>query len=187
MKGDFAPRKKAILGGLILLLLADVALAMYSWQLASAPQITPGQRERQALQLKLLQADIDRAQKIRADIPNIQKDCEQFEQSFFAASTGYSSVTSELSQIARKSGIRIDDTTFKQKEIESRKMTELVMEVVVSGDYKSVIQFLNGLQRSKNVYAVDALVLASETGNKQSPTGAIKVAVHLRTYFRTAA
>jgi Tfp pilus assembly protein PilO len=186
MAGDFGARKQVILGGLIVLLLADVALAAYSWQLASAPQTSQAQRLQEARQLKLLQADIDRAQKIRMDIPNIQKDCEQFEHSLFPASAGYSSVTSELGEIARKSGVRLEDMTSKQVEIESRKMTEVTMDATVGGDYKKVIEFLNGVQRSKNVYSIDALTLASENAS-QNPGGPIKVAVHLRTYFRTAA
>jgi len=49
-----------------------------------------------------------------------------------------------------------------------------------------VIGFLNGLQRSANLYAVDALTLGSENSNQVS-SNVIKVALHLRTYFRTAA
>jgi hypothetical protein len=65
-------------------------------------------------------------------------------------------------------------------------MTEVVMDATISGDYKSVIQFLNGVQRSNSLYEIDALTLASENAN-QGPAGAIKVAVHLKTYFRTTA
>jgi len=49
-----------------------------------------------------------------------------------------------------------------------------------------VIQFLNGVQRSPNLYAVDALTLATENAN-QAASGAIKVTLHLKTYFRSAA
>ena len=49
-----------------------------------------------------------------------------------------------------------------------------------------LIGFLNGLQRSANLYAVDSLTLASEKPT-QASTNVIKVALHLKTYFRTAA
>jgi Tfp pilus assembly protein PilO len=186
MLADFASRKQLIVGGVILLVLADVVLGGYSWELSSAPQNPQQQFAHQASQLKMLQADIERAQKIRNDIPNIQKDCDAFEKSLFPASSGYSSVTSELGNIAKKAGIQLEDMTFKQVEIDSRKMTEVVMDATIIGDYKSVIQFLNGVQRSNSMYEVDALTLASENGN-QGPASAIKVAVHLKTYFRTAA
>jgi hypothetical protein len=65
-------------------------------------------------------------------------------------------------------------------------MTEVSIDATVNGDYKSVIGFLNGLQRSANLFEVDALTLASEN-SPQAPPNAIKVALHLKTYFRTAA
>jgi len=63
-------------------------------------------------------------------------------------------------------------------------MTEVAIDATVTGDYKSVVGFLNGLQRSSNLYQVDSLSLASENAN-QASANVIKVALHLRTYFRT--
>jgi Tfp pilus assembly protein PilO len=186
MQRDFTLRRQIILGGVLLLVLADVALAAYSWQLASAPR-APG--EELAAQVKvhaLLKESIDRAQKIRDSIPAIQKDCDRFEQSLSPASSGYSAVRSELGAVARKSGIQLDDLSFKQTEIANRGMTEVAIDVTVNGNYKNVIGFLNGLQRSPNLYEVDALTLASENAN-QASANIIKVALHLKTYFRTAA
>lgn len=179
MRRDFAVRKNVILGGAILLVLADVALAAYSWQLASAPQAPP-----QSLQLKLLQKDIETAQKIREEMPKTSADCEKFEKSLFPASSGYSTVSSELGGLAKKSGIRLEDLSFKSTDIPNRKLSEVAADLTVAGDYKSVIQFLNGVQRSTQ-YEVDSLALAAENAN-QPAANIIKVAVHLKTYFRVA-
>jgi type IV pilus assembly protein PilO len=186
MRRDFTLRKRIILTGVGLLVLADVALAVYSWELSSAPQAPQQQLAVETKQHNLLKADIKRAQDIRDNIPAIQKDCDHFEQSLFPASSGYSAVRSELGVTARKSGIQLEDLSFKQTEIANRGMTEVTIDATVNGDYKSVIGFLNGLQRSANLYAVDALTLASENAN-QASANVIKVALHLRTYFRTAA
>jgi len=186
MSRDFTIRKQAIIAGVLLLVLADVALAAYSWRLASAPH---SPREQLSLEMKqhdLLKADIKRAQDIRDKIPAIQKNFDQFEYSLFPASSGYSAVRSEVGAIARKSGIQLDDLSFKPTEIANRGMTEVAIDATVNGDYKSVIGFLNGLQRSANRYAVDSLTLASENAN-QGSANVIKVALHLKTYFRTAA
>lgn len=185
MRREFTFRKQAIIAGVILLILADAALAAYSWQLASAPQ---SPREQLSLEMKqhdLLKADIKRAQDIRDRIPAIQKNFDQFEHSLFPASAGYSNVRSELGDIARKSGIHLEDLSFRQSEIPSRGMTQVTMDVTIAGDYRNVIQFLNGVQRSPNLYEVDALTLATENAN-QGPSGIIKVTLHLKTYFRTA-
>lgn len=183
MRRDFTLRKRVILGGVTLLVIADISLAAYSWQLSSAPQALP---QAQMMQHDLLKADIKRAQEIRDDIPKTQKDCDRFEQSLFPASSGYSAVRAELGSIARKSGSRLENIAFKQTDIANRGITEVAIDATVNGDYKSVIGFLNGLQRSLSLYAVDSLTLAKETSN-QSSANIIKVALHLKTYFRTAA
>ena len=185
MRHDFTFRKQAIVAGVVLLVLADLALAAYSWQLASAPQ---SPREQYSLEMKqhdLLKADIKRAQDIRDRIPAIQKNFDQIENSLFPASAGYSKVRSELGDIGRKSGIQLEDLSFRPSKIPSRGMTQVMVDATVVGDYKSVMLFLNGVQRSPNLYEVDALALATENAN-QGASGAIKVTVHLKTYFRTA-
>src|SRR5437016_6799212 len=107
MRRDFTARKRVILGGLSLLVLADVALAAYSWQLSLAPR-GPQHRVQEITQQDLLRADIRRAQAIRDNIPAIQKDCEGFEQSLFPASSGYSSVRAELGSHVRNCRSRLE-------------------------------------------------------------------------------
>lgn len=184
MRRDFTLRKRTILGGVILLILADVALAAYSWRLSSAPRAPREQLAVETTQHNLLKADIKRAQDIRENIPAIQKDCDLFEQSLFPASSGYSSIRSELGATAKKNGIRLDDFASKETKIANRGMTEVAIDATVDGDYKSVVGFLNGLQRSSNLYQVDSLSLATENAN-QASANVIKVALHLKTYFRT--
>jgi len=186
MRRDFTVRKRTILGGLALFIVADVALAAYSLQLSSAPRTPEKVFKQQELMLKVRQADIKDAQKIRSDMPKTQQECDKFEASLFPASSGYSSITAELDGIAKKAGIRLEDVTFKQTQIANRGLTEVGIDVTVTGNYKSVIAFLNGVQRSANVYQVDSLALAGENANL-APANAIKVALHLKTYLRTAA
>ena len=186
MRRDFTLRKRTILGGVILLVLADVALAAYSWRLSSAPRAPREQLAAETTQHSILKADIKRAQDIRENIPAIQKDCDLFEQSLFPASSHNSSIRSELDAIAKKNGIQLEDQSFKETKIANRGMTEVAIDATVSGDYKSVVGFLNGLQRSSNLYQVDSLSLATENANLASPN-VIKVALHLKTYFRTGA
>jgi Tfp pilus assembly protein PilO len=186
MSRDFTWRRRIILVGVVLLVLADIGLAAYSWRLASTPHAPEKQLAVETKQRDLLRADIKRAQQIRDNVPATQKDCDRFEQSLFPASSGYSAVISELGDTARKSGIQIEDLTHKQTEISNRGMTEVSIDATVNGNYKNVVGFLNGLQRSANLYSVDSLTLASENTN-QASANIIKVTLHLRTYFRTAA
>jgi Pilus assembly protein, PilO len=186
MPRDFTARKRAILGALTCLVAADLALAAYSWQWASEPLTTEEQFSTQEMKLMKLDAAIARAQRIQEDMPATQRECEKFEGLLLPASTGYSSVTSELGQIAKKSGVSQEGTSFKPTPIPERGLTEVVMESTIEGDYKNVILFLNGLQRAANIYEVESLTLAPPSGNK-GLANVIRVGLHLKTYFRTAA
>src|SRR5438046_9746758 len=79
MRRDFTLRKRTILGGVILLVLADVALDAYSWQLSSAPRAPRAQLGIEPTQHNICKADIKRAQDLREHIPAIQKDRSEFE------------------------------------------------------------------------------------------------------------
>jgi Tfp pilus assembly protein PilO len=182
MRREFKFEKRAILVGVAALVIADVALAAYGWKLAAAPR-----SEQDVVILTrnrdLLRADIKRAQDIRQKIPAIQKDCDQFEHSLFPEGTGYSSVTAELDSIASKSGLQLENKALRQKEVKGRGLTELDMDATVSGSYVGVVRFLNALQRSSNVYAVEGLTAKSEF-EQQGGRGGVRVTLHIKTYFR---
>ncbi|HKN74003.1 MAG TPA: type 4a pilus biogenesis protein PilO [Candidatus Acidoferrum sp.] len=186
MHRDFTLQKRAILIMLGLLLAADLGLAIYSWRLSSSPQTSQKEFDDEDTKLKLLRGDIHSAQLIKDDMPATRADCEKFEKSLPVESTSSSTVTSELDEVAKKSGLRIDTLTNRPKEIPNRGMIEMTIEATVSGDYGSVVRFLNGLQRSQRFYVVDGLVLATDS-QTQAATGLIRVALHVRTYFRGGA
>jgi len=71
MRRDFTLRKRIILSGVIVLVLTDVALAAYTWELSSAPHAPQQQVAVETKQHDLLKADIRRAQDIRNNIPAI--------------------------------------------------------------------------------------------------------------------
>ena len=187
MARDFTTRKRAILGGVICLVAADLALAAYSYQFTSQPLIAGPEIARREDNLKKLKASVARAEQIREDMPNTQRDCEKFEHMLLPASTGYSSLSAELSEIARKSGVSVQGVGFKTTPVPSRGLTEVAMESTIEGDYKNVILFLNGLQRSANIYEVESLALAPQKDTLKGPANVIKVGLHLKTYFRAGA
>jgi Tfp pilus assembly protein PilO len=185
MRHDFKLKKRLIVMLLVLLIVADVALGVYAWNLASA------QSPQQDLALltrnrELLKKDIQRANEIRGRIPAIQKDCDAFEHSLFPETTGYSTVTAELSTLAAKSGLRLESRTFNPRVVKGRdNLTELFIDAQVIGDYRGVVRFLNELQRSGNFYAVEGLS-ARSAAQAQGPR-ALQVSMHIKTYFRAVA
>src|SRR6266478_37369 len=101
------------------------------------------------------------------------------------AASSPSSVSAELGELAAKAGLRLDSRSFKPKAVKGHDLTELAIDAQVIGDYRGVVRFLNGLQRSKNFYAVEGLSARSFT-QKQGARGALQVTVHIKTYFRAA-
>jgi Tfp pilus assembly protein PilO len=181
MRHDFKLERRLIIFGLVLLVVADIALAFYGWNLsAGRPQDELAVLTRNR---DLLRADITRAQEIRKKIPAIQEDCDQFEQSLYPASKGYSSVSAELDSIANKAGLSLESSGFRQSEIKGRDLQQVEIEAVVDGSYSQVVHFLNGLQRSPNVYAVEAL--DAKADSVQGSNGRVRVQLHIKTYFRT--
>ena len=119
MSGKWQSWKKWTGVALGLLLLADIALAGYLWQLnRQGPEELRAQRDRLATQAKLLKADVARGEKIRASLPQVKKSCDAFyNQSFLDRITGYSDIETDLDSIAAKAGVKTSGFSFKQKEV----------------------------------------------------------------------
>jgi Tfp pilus assembly protein PilO len=185
MKLDFRRKKTIIVAGLVLLIGADAAMSVYS-VVASSSRSPQQEIAGQNAQLKLLQADVERARSIKKDTPAAKRDCDEFENSLPPAGTGYSAVSSELAEIGRKAGLKISSLSFHQRDIEGRGVAEVAVDATVAGDYKSVVRFLNGLQRSENYYSVDNLALTGESAGG-APSGTLKVDVHMKAYLKAGA
>jgi hypothetical protein len=162
------------------LLAVDLALASFLWQASrEGPEVMRVRRDHLAAQAKLLRADVDRGDRVRASLPQAGKDCDSFyHQTFLDASTGYSRIAADLGGIASRAGVRTSGFAFKQKEIKDRGVTEISIGTSVEADYPAVIQFINGLERSKNFYLLDGLHLTAATA------GGIRLQLELHTYFR---
>ena len=184
MKIEFPLQKKIVIAGLLVLIVADALLALYAMQ--SATRFSRSGLAGQKTQIKLLKADIKRARAIQQSIPQTKADCERFENSLYASSAGYSAVTEELTGFAKQAGLQTVSLAFHPKEIPGRNVVELGLDATVNGDYKGIVRFLNGLQRSKNFYIIDTLTVAAEP-TAQAGAGPLRVALSLRSYFKNAA
>jgi Type II secretion system (T2SS), protein M subtype b len=167
--------------GLAILLFADVALGVFLWQNSrQSAESRRTDRERVALKAKLMNGDVKRAEEIRAALPQVGKDCSAFyEKTFPSATTGYSDIESDLDSIASHAGLKTSGVSFKPTELKDRGVTQLEITTQVSGDYPSIIKFINGLEVSKNFYLLNDLSLDSAS------TGGIRLQLKLHTYFRT--
>jgi hypothetical protein len=182
MSRDFTFKKRAITGGVALLIVADVALAAYSWHLSNSPNTSPQQLADENRKLKLFQADVATAEKSAANFPQTVKDCDKFESNLPQAASASSTIDGELDDVSKKAGVQLTDIKFTDKQVEGRNITQREMDASISGDYTSVVRFLNGLQKALNHYVVDSLDLGTES----SSPNLIRVKLHMRTFYRTA-
>lgn len=180
MRREFKIQKAAILLVVGALIIADAVLAVYSWNRTSSQS---AQQELATLQrnINIVRADNNRARQIQQEIPAVQKDCDQFEISLFTASSYYSSVNSELSQIAAKAGLRLEGRNFASGEVKGHPLKVVHIDTSVNGNYRAIVNFLNGLQRSPNMYAIESLSVHS---NQNQGGGMLHVGIHIKTYFR---
>jgi type IV pilus assembly protein PilO len=187
MTRDFRRERSIILAALAILLLADISMAVYSIAMANAKLSPQQELAEQTAQLKLLKADVERAQAIQKDMPNTKADCDRFESSLPSGSSGYSAISGEIADLGRQAGLQMASLGFHPKELPGKGMTEVALEVSVAGDYQAIVRFMNGMQRSKNHYVVESLSLATDSVAGQATHGAVKVNFHLTSYFRGAA
>jgi len=183
MKFSFKVQKHTALVVLALVLVADLALFVYSVQMSTATKSPQQELIEQRAQLKILKADVKRARDIQADMPSIKADCERFEKSLVQSSQGYSAISAELTDQARQTDVILDSVGFKPKQLAGHGITEVEVEATVTGEYRSVVRFLNALQRSNNYYVLQGLSLASGQPSRGA-TGNLRVALHVKSYFK---
>ena len=173
--------KRWVSTAVVVVLLLDGVLFAINWR---SGQMAPQNQRDEAAKLKrqadLLTADITRAEALRRHLPDVRKNCAKFySEQFLAVASGYSSVVSDLGELAGHAGLKTSGVSFRQKAVEKRGVVEVEISAAVEGDYPSLIHFINGLERSTNFYLLNNLTLASAT------TGGIKLQLELRTYFRS--
>ena len=178
-------KRRLILAGLVILLACDLALGAYSWHTANTLRKPMAALFSDSRKLQLLRIDVDNADRIRHDLPTTVADCDRFEASLLSATTGNSAITAELDDLSKKAGLQIQSLAFHHKDLAARNLTEVELEISVNGTYANIVKFMNSLQRSKNPYAVDSVVLQS--GGQQGAPNELHIAMHMKTFFRTAA
>jgi Tfp pilus assembly protein PilO len=165
-----------------LVLVADLALAAANWQMAAGPRDPQDELHALRQQRALLAADVARAQKIRATLPEVERSSSAFfQQQIAPAQSGYSALMADLGTLARGTGVRASNITYRQGNPDQRGVVEVEIGASVSGEYPNIVRFINGLEHSETFYVLDGLTLGANT------SGGLGLNLRLRTYFRTAA
>lgn len=94
-------------------------------------------------------------------------------------STGYSQITSSLGTIAIRSGVRLSQIGYSQG-APGIDLTEISMDVGISGSYAQVMAFVNGVERDHLFFVVRALSFAGQQG------GTVSLRIRISTWMRRA-
>ncbi|HXU19648.1 MAG TPA: GspMb/PilO family protein [Verrucomicrobiae bacterium] len=180
--GHNSPSWKKWIGiALAVPLVLDLGLAVYLWQGGRGnPREIRAEAGRLATQAKLLRADVDRGEKIRASLPQVGKDADSFyKDSFLDTSSGYSRIESDLGAIAAQAGVRTSGFAFKQAKTKQPGVTQISVTTSLQADYPAIVKFINGIERSKNFYLLDQMQINSVS------TGGLNLQLELHAFFRT--
>jgi len=187
MNQPWSVLKKWITGAIVALFLLDFALVYISFQ--SSPEAVAAmrdQRDRLETQYKKLKGDVERGDRIKAAVSQGQKEYDSFyKTTFLSSQDGYSSIAADLTQLASKAGLRTVGIQFEQKEVKGRGVTDVGITESVEGNYSSIVQFVNGLERSKYFYLLKDLKLDLANGGQGVNNGMLRLHLELHTYFRT--
>jgi Tfp pilus assembly protein PilO len=92
----------------------------------------------------------------------------------------YSEVLAELGSVTKREGVRLTRVQYVQNGVlqGDDALTELRMDASVSGDYRSIVHFINAIERDKVFFVIYGINL---TGQQ---TGQVNLRLRLTTYLR---
>lgn len=93
----------------------------------------------------------------------------------------YSQVAGELGALARRQGVKLNGVQYSQAPVldgMAGALTEVRMDASLSGDYRPLVLFVNGLERDRMFFVIGAVVL---TGQQ---SGTVGLRMRLTTYLR---
>jgi type IV pilus assembly protein PilO len=187
MRRNFQRQKIFLLAALGVFLAADSAMLIYVCGWSTSAFFPHEELAAQLTRARLLRADVARARAIQTEMPATKADCERFEQSLPPARGFYTTINSDLVDLGRKAGLEIGSLGFHNTDLSAHGVTEIAIEAKVTGNYQSVVRFINAMQKSKSYYILDSLSLVKDGAGPVGAPGAVSVDLHLKSYFRGAA
>ena len=172
-------------GGVGLLILVNLYLMAqmaYAWQQAKSQGADA--LAAQQVQLKTAEIAARPLQGLDVKLSAASGNADRFYRDRLPVS--YSEVLAELGVLAKKQGVRLARVIYKEDPVagEGRsgeaagQLTQISMDATLSGDYRPLVLFVNGLERDKVFFLITGVTL---TGQQ---SGTVNLRVRLVTYRR---
>jgi Tfp pilus assembly protein PilO len=91
----------------------------------------------------------------------------------------YSSIATRIGELQVKSGVRLSRVQYTQGQAGSD-LTEISMDAGISGDYPSIMRFVNSLERDQTFFVIRAMALTGQQG------GLVNLRLRVSTWLRPA-
>jgi len=128
----------------------------------------------QLAELKLRNAPLRGLDK---SVEKTRKQMKQFFDDRIPAS--YSAIATSMTNLEVKSGVRLSRVQYTQGK-PTEYLTPISMNAAISGDYPSIMHFVNGIERAKTFYIIDEMTLTGEQN------GLVSLRIRVSTWLRPA-
>lgn len=164
------------LAGLVAFLILDLVLGI---RFAVAWHIAQGQPEEQLnnqrTEIKTLNLENAPLRGLDTKIDKSSKAIDEFYAKRIPPN--YSAIAAELGDLEVKNHVRLGTVRYTQAAA-IPSLTEVRMDASLSGDYPSIMKFINGVERDKIFFVIDALTFNGQQG------GMVSLRLRLSTYLR---
>lgn len=159
----------AVLAALNLTLLV---LLIFAWRQAKG--VPEEQLESDRTSFRVLTAQTAPLNGLEGKVQQAGRDID----SFYAhrIPPNYSTIASELGEVAIKSGVRLTRVQYTQQKA-TQGLAQIRMDAALSGEYTSIAKFVNGLERDKTFFVIESMALNGQQG------GVVNLRLRVSTYL----
>jgi type IV pilus assembly protein PilO len=164
----------ALLGLVNLYFLIHMGIA---WRQASGQDADAVAAQR--VQLKTAQIAAKPLQGLDVKLKNASSQADQF--SLERLPLNYSEVATEMGVLVKRSNVHLTRVQYAQSAVDgdaAGQLTQVMMDAGLSGDYRSLVTFINSLERDKVFFLISGVSL---TGQQ---TGQVNLRIRIVTYLR---
>lgn len=183
--------KRILRWSVLVCLLLDLAIGGFLLSPWSPSKAAGEQRLSElTIQYRQLEARVQALDRLQSRIRTSQEQIQKLQTASMPAEHEVSSVVlAEVHRIAQDSHVTAQGMSFKPDTKSREGLRKVQIQVLVTGDYDSVVQFINQIERSPIFFVIDGVSASAGRADSsgQVPEGSIRLLVSLETYVRVDA
>jgi type IV pilus assembly protein PilO len=175
LRGNLFSLLNLHIAGVALLLILNLVLAVrffLAWNTLRAS--SEEQLQQQQAAYRTLQIEMTPVRGLPQKVSLSSKQADEFFAARFPAN--YSTISAAVNDLAAKNSVRLTSLAYSPRPALPG-LAEVRMDASLSGEYASLMHFINGLERSKTFFLIDGLTLTGSQG------GLVNLRLRLTTYL----